>query len=200
MEVLAKKEIDNPHTCYICSKALAGQDKKKTLICKSCRKIINIYITDEDEKERAMALMGPEVAKIRKLIKQGINSKKLQPVCRICKTKYNSHNYMSDPTNLICRSCYRYIEEILPEDRRDLNQVKLTKSELFKLRKAWEKDKYEDENRKKHQWFLEEYCGKLPDIEHLTKLVGVQQAQRIYILEKQRRRELHAQRQQDTKK
>lgn len=200
MEVLAQKEIDQPHTCYICSKELPDQDKKNTLICKSCRKIINIYITDEDEKERAMALMGPEVAKIRKLIKQGINAKRLQPVCRICKTKYNSHNYLSDSINLICRSCYRYAEEILPEDRRDLNQVKLTEFELFKLRKAWEKDKYEDEDRKKHQWFLEEYCGKLPDIEHLTKLVGVQQAQRIYILEKQRRRELHAQRQQDAKK
>ena len=143
--------------------------------------------------------MGPEVAKIRKLISQGINTKRLQPVCRICKTKYDSRNYLSDPTNLICRSCYRYVEGILPEDRRVLNQVKLTEAELFKLRKVWEKDKYEDEDRKKHQWFLEEYGGKLPDIEHLTKLVGTQQAQRIYILEKQRRRELHAQQQKAKK-
>lgn len=55
-----------------------------------------------------------------------------------------------------------------------------------------EKDKYGDDDKKKMEWFLAEYGGKLPSIEHMRKLVGQQQAERICVLDKQRRRERHA--------
>lgn len=177
------------YTCYICNKEQTDGAKNHTQVCAICQKIINACLPTRESKARAMALMGPEVAKVRNLIARGVSPKRLEPVCRICKTKYNSNSFLSDPVNLICKDCYHYIGEILPPDRQDLRKVKLEDNEFSKLRIAWEKDKYYDEDNKKLEWFLEEYGGELPDEKHMVALVGVQQAQRIFKLNKQRRRE-----------
>lgn len=189
VEVLAKVI---KYTCYICNKEQADGDKNHTQVCANCQKIINACLPNSECKARAMALMGSEVALVRNLIARGVNPKRLQPVCRVCKTKYNSNSFLSDPVNLICKDCYHYVGEILPQDRQDLRKVKLEEPEFHKLRKAWEKDKYGDDDKKKMEWFLAEYGGKLPSIEHMRKLVGQQQAERICVLDKQRRRERHA--------
>ena len=189
VEVLGKGKMFGEYTCYICNKEQKDGDKNHTKVCANCQKIINACLPNSGCKARAMALMDPEVAMVRNLIARGVNPKRLEPVCRVCKTKYNSNSYLSDPVNLICKDCYHYIGEILPPDRQDLRKVKLDDLEFSKLKIAWEKDKYYDEDNKKLEWFLAEYGGNLPTAEKMEALVGVQQAQRIFKLNKQRRRE-----------
>lgn len=204
VEALAKWQMNRPewckeipddpvkYVCNICKTTHCDRMYYQLGICKHCERIIKAFVPSAADKPVSQ-ISEQDLKKIKYLLRRGVRSKRTTPVCRICGTKRQSFKEMSDPVNLICIDCYNtYVKTMLPQGRWALNKITLLETEFKHLRDAYFHDKYYDDDNKKLEWFLAEYGGKLPTQEHMIKLVGQQQAQRIYILDKQRRRGLHA--------
>lgn len=203
MELLAQGKVNRPewfkgsttdpveYVCGICEKTKRDKIYFQLGICKDCERVIRAFVPSAAEKTVAQ-ISEEDLKKIKYLFKRGVSSKRVTPVCRICGTKHKSFKEMSDPANLVCIDCYKsYVKTMLPQGRWALNKITLLDTEFKHLRDAYIHDKYSEEDEKKYKWFLEEYGGKLPDQEHMNSLVGFQQAERIRLLDKNRRREKH---------
>lgn len=204
MEVLAKGQINKPewckeipdesvkYVCDICKTTHCDRMYYQLGICKHCERIIRAFVPSAADKP-VFQISEQDLKKIKYLLRRGVSSKRTTPVCRVCGTKRKSFKEMSDPVNLICIDCYNtYVKTMLPKGRWALNRITLLDTEFNHLRDAYIHDKYDEEDKKKLEWFLTEYGGKLPAQEHMDSLVGKQQAQRIRLMYNKRKREEHA--------
>ena len=185
---------ENPveYICGICGRTKADRTYYKFGICKNCKRVIRAFVPSAAEKS-VPQISEEDLKKIKSLFKRGVSSKRINPICRICGEKRNSFKEMSDPVNLVCIDCYNtYVKAMLPQGRWALNRITLLDTEFKHMCDAYIHDKYGKEDEKKLEWFLDEYGGKLPAVEHMIKLVGQQQAERIRLLYKSRKREEHA--------
>lgn len=186
--------------CGICENIRSDRIYFQLGICKNCERVIRAFVPNAAEKPVSQ-ISEEDLKKIKYLFKRGVSPKRINPICRICGQKRKSFKEMSDPVNLVCIDCYNaYVKTMLPQGRWALNKIVLLEVEFKHLRDAYIQDKYGEDDKKKYQWFLDEYGGKLPNIEHIREIVGHEQAERIWAIDKARRREAHAKMMEENKK
>ena len=139
-----------------------------------------------------MEVLGKEQVKRLQWFKE-IATEPVEYICGICGTKRKSFKEISDPVNLVCIDCYNiYVKTMLPQGRWALNKITLLDTEFKHMKDAYIHDRYDEEDKKKLEWFLAEYGGKLPPQEKMDALVGKEQALRIRLMYKNRKRAEHA--------
>lgn len=188
------------YVCGICGKTKKDKMYFQLGICKDCERVIRAFVPSAAERKPS-EISEKDMKMIKYLFKRGVSSNRINPVCRICGEKRKSFKEMSDPVNLVCIDCYNnYVKTMLPQGRWALNKITLRDTEFHHMKEAYIHDRYDEEDKKKLDWFLEEYGGKLPDDEHMFALVGTKQAMRIRLMYKNQRRAAHAEAVEQAKK